>query len=176
MYSGTTVVTKWVFYWNCLNFRLIQWIFFWTCPGSWLLCGVYTSKILKFIVLGLFPYTVYVITVSLTRYVPFHSHCEGLLLWLSFRKSFHTKINTKLQLFQKSELTFYCAHCTQTALAVIQEPPAHFALCFAVMQCHLVKLCFFLLYPAAKVPFPLTLRFKPMLQQGIELLTLDASW
>lgn len=29
---------------------------------------------------------------------------------------------------------------------------------------------------AAKVPFPLTLRFKPMLQQGIELLTLDASW
>ncbi|XP_004835380.1 ER membrane protein complex subunit 3 isoform X2 [Heterocephalus glaber] len=28
----------------------------------------------------------------------------------------------------------------------------------------------------AKVPFPLTLRFKPMLQQGIELLTLDASW
>ncbi|KAG8516902.1 ER membrane protein complex subunit 3 [Galemys pyrenaicus] len=32
------------------------------------------------------------------------------------------------------------------------------------------------LFPAAKVPFPLTLRFKPMLQQGIELLTLDASW
>lgn len=30
--------------------------------------------------------------------------------------------------------------------------------------------------PAAKVPFPLTLRFKPMLQQGIELLSLDASW
>lgn len=29
---------------------------------------------------------------------------------------------------------------------------------------------------AAKVPFPLTLRFKPMLQQGIELLSLDASW
>ncbi|CAM2117207.1 ER membrane protein complex subunit 3 isoform X1 [Caretta caretta] len=29
---------------------------------------------------------------------------------------------------------------------------------------------------SAKVPFPLTLRFKPMLQQGIELLTLDASW
>lgn len=28
----------------------------------------------------------------------------------------------------------------------------------------------------AKVPFPLTLRFKPMLQQGIELLSLDASW
>uniref|UniRef100_A0A8C5Z846 ER membrane protein complex subunit 3 n=1 Tax=Marmota marmota marmota TaxID=9994 RepID=A0A8C5Z846_MARMA len=27
-----------------------------------------------------------------------------------------------------------------------------------------------------RVPFPLTLRFKPMLQQGIELLTLDASW
>ncbi|KAG7215058.1 hypothetical protein INR49_022816 [Caranx melampygus] len=33
----------------------------------------------------------------------------------------------------------------------------------------------FVLVPA-KVPFPLTLRFKPMLQQGIELLSLDASW
>jgi ER membrane protein complex subunit 3 len=28
----------------------------------------------------------------------------------------------------------------------------------------------------AKVPFPLTLRFKPMLQRGIELLSLDAAW
>uniref|UniRef100_A0A8C0ILL9 ER membrane protein complex subunit 3 n=1 Tax=Chelonoidis abingdonii TaxID=106734 RepID=A0A8C0ILL9_CHEAB len=30
-------------------------------------------------------------------------------------------------------------------------------------------------FVTTKVPFPLTLRFKPMLQQGIELLTLDAS-
>ena len=31
-------------------------------------------------------------------------------------------------------------------------------------------------FVTTKVPFPLTFRFKPMLQQGIELLTLDASW
>ncbi|CAB0029266.1 unnamed protein product [Trichogramma brassicae] len=31
-------------------------------------------------------------------------------------------------------------------------------------------------YFSAKVPFPLTLRFKPMLQRGIELVTLDAAW
>lgn len=35
---------------------------------------------------------------------------------------------------------------------------------------------FFCCACTAKVPFPLTLRFKPMLQQGIELLSLDASW
>lgn len=31
-------------------------------------------------------------------------------------------------------------------------------------------------FVTTKVPFPLTLRFKPMLQRGIELATLDAAW
>ena len=31
-------------------------------------------------------------------------------------------------------------------------------------------------YYFLQVPFPLTLRFKPMLQRGIELLSLDAAW
>lgn len=31
-------------------------------------------------------------------------------------------------------------------------------------------------FVTTKVPFPLTLRFKPMLQRGIELMSLDAAW
>lgn len=31
-------------------------------------------------------------------------------------------------------------------------------------------------FVTTKIPFPLTLRFKPMLQRGIELMSLDAAW
>jgi hypothetical protein len=40
----------------------------------------------------------------------------------------------------------------------------------------IVDLIFYYYCISAKVPFPLTLRFKPMLQRGIELLSLDAAW
>jgi len=80
--------------------------------------------------------TVYAITASLTKDIPLHRHwnnaCDGLAIWLSFKKSFHIKVNTELQLFQKCVLTCYCLRCIQTTLDSVKETLTRFTICFAI--------------------------------------------
>lgn len=129
-------------------------------------------------------------------YFPLRLQCTllpNVRSWLILSTCFLPSLETEIPQENQSRVTFwlFCSPEAATGFLVeiiFQKP--------MVQSSHLLweRICVFTLQlaqvprnflkanlvlfslRAAKVPFPLTLRFKPMLQQGIELLTLDASW
>ncbi|XP_033647566.1 ER membrane protein complex subunit 3-like [Asterias rubens] len=92
--------------------------------------------------------------------------------------------NMRKQFFNNDDSGFFK---TQKREGVVQNPMADPSMLTDMLKGNLTNILPMIViggwinwtfsgFVITKVPFPLTLRFKPMLQRGVELASLDASW